>query len=242
MKLATWNIERGGRSQAVRAAQEIVIRELAADVIVLTEPPASYKSSAGVVTSPLSHRDDKSSDPEAWVAIVGHSVEPIAFDVPYERTAVAAQVSVGGVTVIVYGTVLPWLAVTSHAPELVQDGESSFAAFKRVLAEQANDVIELRRLYDMPVLWMGDFNQSVSGKNFGGSNDRRDLLNKTLESLGMIAWNGEAAHAMSGLCAVDLICAPKGCEVTEQGRIDPVQGKLTMSDHAGYWIELTASQ
>lgn len=240
MKLATWNIERGGRSQAVRAAQEIVIRELAADVIVLTEPPASYKSTAGVVTSPLLRTGPNGS--EAWVAIVGHSVEPIAFDVPYERTAVAAQVSVSGVTVIVYGTVLPWLAVTSHAPKLVRDGESSFAVFKRVLAEQANDVIELRRLYDMPVLWVGDFNQSVSGKNFGGSNERRNLLNKTLESLGMIAWNCEAAHAMSGLYAVDLICGPKDCDVTEQGRIDPMQGKLTMSDHAGYWIELTASQ
>lgn len=238
MKLATWNLERGGRTQAARPAQEEVLRNLTADVIVLTEPPASYKSTAGVVTSPPLRTGPNGS--EAWVAIVGSSVEPIAFDVPYERTAVAARVSVSGVAVIVYGTVLPWLAVTNHAPELVQDGENSFAAFNRVLAEQANDVIELRRLYDLPVLWMGDFNQSVSGKNFGGSNDRRDLLNKTLESLGMSAWNGEAAHAMSDLCAVDLICGPHECVVTEQGRIDPVQGKLTMSDHAGYWIELTA--
>lgn len=240
MKIATWNLERGGRTQGAREAQEELLAELRADVVVLTEPASSYKTATGVVTSP--RRSKKGIvRPEAWVAICGGSVEPVELDVPYERTAVAARVSVGGVTVIVYGAVLPWLAVTSHAPELVEEGEDSFAVFKRVLAEQAKDIAELRR-YGYPIIWAGDFNQSVSGPNWGGSNDRRDLLFDTLKRLDMVAWNGKADHAMSGMCAVDLICGPKECVLVSQGRIDPTRNTLTMSDHAGYWVELTARQ
>jgi endonuclease/exonuclease/phosphatase family metal-dependent hydrolase len=241
MKLATWNLERGGRTQGAREGQEELLAALGADVVVLTEPPSSNKTATGVVTSPPD-RKDGTAGPEAWVAIVGSSVEPVDFDVPYKRTAVAARVSVGGLTVIVYGTVLPWLAVTSHAPELVEEGEDSFAVFKRVLAEQAKDIEDLRTKYGSPVIWAGDFNQTVSGPNWGGSNERRDLLLDTLKHLDMVAWNGKADHAMSGMCAVDLICGPKECVLLSQGRIDPVRGNLTMSDHAGYWVELTLRQ
>ena len=225
MKLATWNLERGGRSQAAREAQKELLADLRADVVVLTEPPSSYKTTAGVVTSPRL-RKDGTAEPEAWVAIVGGSVEPVDFDVPYKRTAVAARVSVGGLTLIVYGAVLPWLAVTSHADELVEEGEDSFAVFKRVLAEQAKDIADLRKKYGSPVIWAGDFNQTVSGPNWGGSNDRRVLLNETLNSLEMVPWNGKADHAKRGMCAVDLICGPKEYVVPSQDRIDPARGKL----------------
>jgi endonuclease/exonuclease/phosphatase family metal-dependent hydrolase len=241
MKLATWNLERGGKTQAAREAQEGLLAELRADVVVLTEPASSYKTTSGVVTSPRL-REGGIAGPEAWVAIVGSSVEPVDFEVPYKRTAVAARASVGGLTVIIYGAVLPWLAVTSHAPELVEEGEDSFAVFKRVLAEQAKDIADLRNKYGSPVIWAGDFNQTVSGPNWGGSNDRRDLLTETLNSLELVPWNGKADHAKAGMCAVDLICGPKECVVLSQGRIDPARGNLAMSDHAGYWVELTARQ
>jgi endonuclease/exonuclease/phosphatase family metal-dependent hydrolase len=241
MKLATWNLERGGKTQAAREAQEELLAELRADVVVLTEPASSYKTTSGVVTSPRL-RKNGTAEPEAWVAIVGSSVEPVDFDVPYKHTAVAARASVGGLIVIIYGAVLPWLAVTSHADELVEEGEDSFAVFKRVLAEQAKDIADLRKRYGSPVIWAGDFNQTVSGPNWGGSNDRRDLLIETINSLELEPWNGKADHAMNGMCAVDLICGPKECFVLPQGRIDPVRGKLAMSDHAGYWVELTARQ
>ena len=119
-------------------------------------------------------------------------------------------------------------------PELVREGEDSLATFTRILAEQASDILELRRRYDEPVVWVGDSNQSLSG----GSQVRRALLIETLASLGMTAWNGEAAHAASGLCSVDLICGRDARAVEAHGRIDPTRSGVTMSDHAGYWVEL----
>ena len=236
MRIATWNLERGGRTLRARAAQEETLRALSADVMILTEPPPTYSGRPGVVTSPPLRDGPKGG--ESWVAIVGVTVEALPFDVPYERLAVAARARVAGVTVIVYGAVLPWRAVTNHAPYLVRDGENAPATFARVLAEHVADIARLRALHEAPVIWAGDFNQSVAGPNLGGSVDGRTRLTTALAELGYGAWNGTSPHAQSGLCSVDLICGPAGREPAYQGRIDRVSGEIVMSDHAGYWIEL----
>lgn len=95
----------------------------------------------------------------------------------------------------------------------------------------------LRAGYDLPVIRVGDFNQTVAGSLSGGSAERRAMLGGALRSLGYTAWNGIAAHASEGLCAVDLICGPSGRPILAQGRIDLRLGEAVMSDHAGYWIE-----
>lgn len=212
------------------------MRELGADILVLTEPPASYRAGPGVVTSPSQRSGPRG--PESWVAIVGTSIEPVEIAIPYERLAVAARTDLNGRHLVIYGAVLPWLAVTNHAPYLVQEGETSLDVFRRVLAAQAADVAELRRRSGEPVLWLGDFNQTLIGSLAGGSAARRSLLLDTLAGLGLEAWNGSADHMVPGLCAVDLICGPKGEVLHGRGRIDPVRDGVTMSDHAGYWVDL----
>ena len=232
MRIATWNLERGGRNKAARAAQQSVLaaNDIRADVMVLTEPPATVLAAAGVLASPPGGHG-------SWVAIQGRQVQPLDFKTPYDRMAVAARVGTNNAQIIVYGAVLPWTAVKIHAPDLVRAGEDSFGAFKRVLQAQVNDIVELRKLGD-PVVWVGDFNQSVEGANFGGSSQRRDLLNQTLKTLNMVAWNGAAAHAKPGMCAIDLICGPEQQTVTAPGRIEPMVNGVTMSDHAGYWVDI----
>jgi endonuclease/exonuclease/phosphatase family metal-dependent hydrolase len=176
---------------------------------------------------------------ESWAAIVGPTVEPLPFEIPYERMAVAARVTVGNARVIVYCAVLPWLAVKNHAPDVVLAGEDSLAAFARALAEQCADVIALRDRFGDRVVWAGDFNQTLSGPLWGGSEARRGLLAQALASIGYSAWNERAAHARPGMNAIDLICGPADCSVAAQGRIEPARDGLELSDHAGYWVELT---
>jgi len=221
---------------AARAAQDEAIRELAADVLALTEPPPSYQPAPGVVTSP-SRRGGALGD-GAWIAIVGHAVECISADIPYERMAAAARVEARDGTFIVYCSVLPWLAIASHAPEIVRAGETSLAVFERLLGEQVADIVELGRRHRVPVIWAGDFNQSLAGPIRGGATVRRVLLSRSLASLGYTAWNSESAHASLELCAVDLICGPDDYSIKAQGRLDPRRGDIVMSDHAGYWVDL----
>lgn len=237
VRVATWNLERGGRTRAARVAQAVEIRNLAADVLVLSEPGPSFEEGPGVVASPRQRKNGKTS--ESWIAIVGDAIEPASFEIPFERMAVAATARVNGVALLIYGSVLPWAAFRTHAPELGRDGESSHQAFLRLLQDQAADIEALRRCHpNHIVIWAGDFNQHVSGPNHGGSLAKREALVEALDNLALVAWNGAAAHANSGLCAIDLICGPRELDVREQGRIDPFRGGIRMTDHAGYWVEV----
>lgn len=94
MKIATWNLERGGRTRAAASAQRQVLAELAADVVALTEPPPQLTTAPGVIASPA--RRVGSAGEESWVAITGSAqLEPIDLAIPYERMAVAARASAG---------------------------------------------------------------------------------------------------------------------------------------------------
>lgn len=235
MRIATWNLERGGRTRAARPAQEETLRALGADIVVVTEPPCSYKPGANLVTSPALRPGPRG--PESWVAITGRSVEPVDLDTPYAQMAVAARAFVEGRTVVIYGAVLPWLSVRSHAPDLVRGEEDFHAVFTRVLEGQRADLERLRMTSDL-VVWAGDFNQSLEGPLRGCSEKGRTAVNDCLAALGLVAWNGDADHARPDLRAVDLICGPKSQAVRARGRIDPVRDGIVMSDHAGYWVDL----
>ena len=235
MRIATWNLERGGRTRAARTAQDMILRSVEADVVVLTEPSASFAAGIGVVVSPP--RRTGRHGTESWVAIVGPSVEPLNLPIPFERISVAARAVIGPRTIVIYGSVLPWLSVRSHAPDLVRDGEDYTATFARVLEAQKADLLRLKDEGDV-LVWAGDFNQSLVGPNRGGSTQGRTVLHRCLEDLGLVAWNAEAKHALPNLCAIDLICGPRVLTIAQQGRIEPVHNGVKMSDHAGYWVDL----
>jgi endonuclease/exonuclease/phosphatase family metal-dependent hydrolase len=237
VRIATWNLERGGRTRAAAPAQRHVLAELAADVVALTEPPPQLTATAGVIASPA--RGVGSAGEESWAAIAGSAeLEPIDLAIPYERMAVAARASAGMQRAVIYCAVLPWLSVTNHAPYLVRPGETSKAVFERVLREQVEDIKMLRQRFDEPVLWAGDFNQSLEGPLAGCSRAGRLLLQGALDSLGYAAWNASAPHARHGVCAVDLLCGPRDHVLHATGRIDPRSDGVVMSDHAGYWVDL----
>ena len=232
MKIATWNLEHGG-TRAARRLQEKELNEVDAHVAVLTEPAPSYVNGPGVVVSP-----PRPSGGLPWIAIRGRTVEPIDVPLAYERLGLVAKVGMGTSTFIVYGTVLPWASVKSHAPTVGRTDESSLAVFHRVLNEQVDDIQGLRRQFALPVLWIGDFNCSLVGSTRAGSRERRLLLLAALAKLDLMVWNIDSGHAIEGLSTIDLICGPKQWRLRMCGRIPPVHNGIKMSDHAGYWVEV----
>ena len=111
--------------------------------------------------------------------------------------------------------------------------------FERVLHEQAQTVQDFKERFPRDlIVWAGDFNQSLTGHNRGGSRARRDLLRSTLERLGLKAWNSEAPHARSPSLAVDLISGPitRSAKLVEV--IPPDVDGNVISDHAGYIVEI----
>lgn len=235
VRIGTWNLECGGRTLGAGARQDDRLRELVVDVMVLTEPgPDRSVTTSGRVSSAPIRTLRRGAG--AWVTIEGASAAVVGAPAPPTRMAAIAEVTIAGEHVVVYGSVLPWRGIRAHAPELVLPGESAMAAFGRVLAEQVADVRALVERYPGAlVVWAGDFNQSLIGPNFSGSSEGRRLLGEALDSLGFVAWNAEAAHAAEGLCAIDLVCGPRGRRVAAVERIAPGRE----SDHAGYVVDVT---
>lgn len=234
MRIGTWNLECGGRTLGAGSRQVDRLRELMVDVMVFTEPgPERSATGPGRVSSEGIRDLPRGSG--AWVTIEGEGAAAVGAPAPPMRMAATAEVSVAGERVVVYGSVLPWRGIRTHAPELVLPGESAMTAFERVLAEQVADVRALVERYPGAlVVWAGDFNQSLIGPNFSGSSEGRRLLGEALDSLGFVAWNAEAAHAAEGLCAIDLVCGPRVRPVVAVERIAPGRE----SDHAGYVVEV----
>jgi len=239
MRIATWNLERGGRRGAAFDRQRAVLDSISADITVLTEPPWQLSTTCkGLVAAPRERQAH--GEPEAWVAIQGDGVEPVSPAARYGRLAVAARTTALREPVVVYGSVLPWLAAPRQAAELLATPSETYAEmFKRVLREQVADVRALQLRFPGELLvWAGDFNQTLAGANWGGSNRSRALLECSIETLGLDAWNQRERHALDGLCAIDLICGPNDRTPIAVTRIEPAADGPKLSDHAGYVVEV----
>lgn len=237
MRVATWNLERGGSSAESAQRQLEVLDRLGADVLVVTEPPTALLARGDVAYAPALREGRHGR--ESWVAVTGPNVKLIDAEIPYERLAVAASVERNDLRLLVYGSVLPWRSAPRHVPALARTGETATHMFERFLSEQEADIVTIRRAHpNTPLVWAGDFNQSLEGPNATGSRAGRTLLDACLTRLGLSAWNRSASHALDGLSAIDLICGPEDLLVEGILRIDPVQGGQHLSDHAGYVVDV----
>ncbi len=231
MRVATWNLERGSRRKDAGEQQLEVLDALAPDVSVLTEPSDAVLMLSGeVVVS--GGRDDAGGPP--WVAIRGSNLQRRAAGDLW----VAADLEFRGQTVLVFGSVLPWLSAPSHVPELAND-RSSEQFFVEELDQQVAMIQELApKESGKPVIWAGDFNQTLVGPLWGGSELRREKLQAALAELGLEAWNRCAPHALAEMFTIDLICGPAGIAVQGLETIDNTLGSQVLSDHAGYVVDL----
>jgi len=239
MRIVTWNLERGfhGRT-SVSEHQHVRLADCHADIVVLTEVPTPMSTAReGIALSPV--RREGRLGMEAWVSIVADRCRPIGPELPFERLAAAAETLVEEERFLVYGSVLPWLNAIHQAPYLARRDESPIDLFARVLREQVNDIEGMRsQLPDHTLIWAGDFNQTLSGPNYGGSKRGRQLLAEALAELDLVAWNQESAHAKPTMHAIDLICGPSGRRPRRVERFEPRVDGRVLSDHAGYLVEV----
>jgi hypothetical protein len=231
MRIATWNLERGRPRKDAGQRQLDILRPLDPDVSVLTEPsPAVLALTDEAVVS--DGPGDSSGSP--WVAIWGSNLRKRAAGALW----VAADVEISGQTVMVFGSVLPWLSAPSHVPELAGD-RSSEQFFVEELDQQVAKIKELApKESGKPVIWAGDFNQTLVGPLWGGSALRRERLQAALAELGLEAWNRCAPHALAEMFTIDLICGPAGIAVQGSETIDNATDGRVLSDHAGYVVDL----
>jgi hypothetical protein len=240
MRIATWNIERRARGPACDEDYDRAIRDLVADVVVITEPgPHFTRRHPEAVLSPRGRPG--TGDDESWVAILGSGLQPLHMDkMPYGRLAVAAAL---GQQFAIYGSVLPWNAARSQARDIYGEQPRHFKeVFDVAIQEQVQDVERLQKEFgNACVFWAGDFNHPLVGPLRGFSAHARARIDEALETLAMTALNRTSAHAKSGAFAIDLICGPSSLDYGTPEDQYPVAGGKPLSDHRAYVIDVDLS-
>jgi len=243
MRIATWNIERRARGIAIDEYYDRAIRDLDADVAVITEPgPHFTRRHPEAVMSPGGRPD--TGDDESWIAVLGSGIQPLHTDrIPYRRLAVAASKDVSGQQVAIYGSVLPWNAARSQARDVYGEQPRHFKdVFDLAIEEQVQDVLRLQEQFGhLCVFWAGDFNHPLVGPLRGFSGHARARIDEALQTLGMIALNRTSGHAKSGVFAIDLICGPSSLNHGTPEDSYPFAKGRSLSDHRAYVIDVILS-
>ena len=155
MRIATWNIERRARGPACDEYYDRAIRDLDADVVVITEPgPHFTRRHPEAVISPSGRPD--TGDDESWIAVLGSGLQPLHVDkIPYRRLAVAASKDASGQQIAIYGSILPWNAARSQARDVYGEHPRHFKdVFDLAIQKQVQDVERLQEEFGhLCVFW-----------------------------------------------------------------------------------------
>lgn len=184
-RIATWNLNRvrPGEPRGQRVRRQLGQQQV--DVWILTETSTQLSPGPGwhgVFSAPRS----KARVDERWVAVWTRGEAPEVTTADPDRTSAARVRLPGGIELIVYGTVLPWLG--SPWQEHPSRGGAAFAA---ALEAQAADWQRLRRDHPDALLCVaGDFNQDLNDKHYYGSGRGRQKLRETLEGAGLVCLTG----------------------------------------------------
>jgi len=243
MRIATWNMERQARGPTFEEHYDHAIRDLAADVTVITEPgPHFTLRYPKAVMSP--NERSCTGDEESWIAVLGNGLQVLhAEEIPYRYLAVAASKDISGRRIAIYGSVLPWNAGRSQAPDVYGTQPRTFnEVFDLALQEQIQNIETLQNEFGRHnVFWVGDFNHPLEGPLRGFSRHARTRIDEALQTLGMTAFNRTSRHAKSGLCAIDLICGPSTLDYGIVEDSYPVAKGNPLSDHQAYVVDVVLS-
>ena len=91
------------------------------------------------------------------------------------------------------------------------------------------------------LIWGGDWNHAMSGREHAGSKAGRTHLVEALSRLGLRVPTADLAHRIPGLLSIDHIGVPLGANVDGAYRVD-AGGPPPLSDHDAYVVELGEDQ
>lgn len=139
----------------------------------------------------------------------------------------SARVRIGATTYV--SSVLPWRGCGA-LPPWVGD---------RHVDKTTNTVSELvANLSDAtPLVWGGDWNHALVGKEYAGSMGGRRAVLGALEALGLEAATTDLPHVIDGLQTIDHVALPAGLRAVAS-RIDSAHEGKRLSDHDAYVVEV----
>jgi hypothetical protein len=166
--------------------------------------------------------DEPMATRRRWAAVASRLPMTSSPD-PHPASA-AAQIS----ATTYVSTVLPWRAARSGP---VWVGERH--------AERTQNAVGdlLLRLRAAPSLvWGGDWNHALIGKEYAGSKAGRASITDALDELGLVVPTADLPHAIEGLLSIDHVGVPAGMDATAR-RVGAEGGGKRLSDHDAYVVD-----
>jgi hypothetical protein len=240
MRIGTWNLERLKGNPAKAHHYDEVLNTLRADLVVATEPGPQIHARFPNAVCSASERPAKKGR-ESWIALLGGERRLHGIDYPYERLATSAWTEIGGQRIALYGSVLPWNAARSQAPEVYGDEVRPFTdVFDHALSSQVADIMALQLEFGRRnVFWAGDFNHPLVGPLHGYSKHARQGIAEALDELGMRAFNRESPGARPGTHSIDLICGSIELTVSIPVSQFPEVNGRALSDHGAHYVDIS---
>lgn len=217
-----------------------------ADIWVLTESHSRVAPGDGYQLVAQSGRADSSDAEESWVAVWSRIGGTRVLTTDRDRTA-AMEVSIGPArSLVVFGTVLPWLGSAWRGV-----AAANGAAFGASLAEQVTDWRRMQAEDPRRELCIaGDFNQDLlTVGHYYGSKACRAAVRSALATTGLLCPTADPSdavhrHTAGRAAGIDHICISTGLSAANvSAHVWPAPEALgaTLSDHFGVCITVTAS-
>lgn len=152
-----------------------------------------------------------------------------------EEGLVLARLQLDGGSVLVACSVLPWRGAGTYWPGLP---EGQAAEFCHVLDHHVAR-ISAERLDGEPLIWGGDFNQSLTPPFWGSADQSAEALRDAFDGLGLVALTERAEHLNGTSSAIDHLAVSSNLVVAQVAEVHrpPYQGGH-LSDHAAYTAEI----
>ncbi|WP_416954293.1 endonuclease/exonuclease/phosphatase family protein [Nocardioides sp. T5] len=213
MRIGTWNLA-GRWSDDHRN----LMLEAGCDVWLLTE--VNERTSLPGYAMHLS--DAPMAARRRWAAVASRL--PMSSSPDPHPASAAAQI---GATTYV-SSVLPWRTARS-GPVWVGERHAD-------RTQNAVDDLLLRLRASPSLVWGGDWNHALTGKEYAGSKVCRDAIASALDELGLVVPTAELPHAIDGLLSIDHVAVPAGLAATARRIVAECDGKR-LSDHDAYVVD-----
>lgn len=139
----------------------------------------------------------------------------------------SAQAQVGATTYV--SSVLPWRSCGSRPP---WRGDSH----AEKTANAVDDLL-LRMRAANSLVWGGDWNQALTGKEYAGSAGGRAAVTSALDELRLVVPTAELPHRIDGLLSIDHVAVPKDIARDTTRFVAEKDGKR-LSDHDAYVVDV----
>jgi hypothetical protein len=227
LRVGTWNLDRDKPRWRQPHQEDHISNQ--ADLWLLTEVPANWQF--GTANSSFSgSRPDE--DDQYWSEIIcSWPIEPIITKHP---SLAMARIDHPGKPFLVAASVFPWRGAAEFWP--TGDGDTFAERCVNTLDAHAAEICEAR--YGLPVVWGGDFNQALSGRDYVGSDAGRAALSKAFKHLGLRAVTVETDGQIPPHQSIDHLAIPQGWgSGTVEVRRHESDGRF-LSDHPSYVVSV----